>query len=254
MVPLDGSAEALAVIGPALRIARTLQVPLELMTVHDPVRGEWAADIDEVAAGIAYEHVEVSVVGTGWAGDVIVGLVADQPGTVVCMATHNRDRLTRMVVGSVTEHVLHHAAAPLLMVGPGHLPEPEDSGYDRALVCLDGGPRDEFAIAVAECWARQLKLELELVHVTESSGVDGATARLSRIAERLQESGRAAAATVLTGTHPAQRLTELMAERPKTLAVLASHGRVGLSRIVLGSVSSKVLQASPLPLLLTRAP
>lgn len=57
------------------------------------------------AAGLPYEHVEVAMVGAGWAGDVILEAVAEHPGTVVCTATHSRDRFSRLVEGSVTGHV-----------------------------------------------------------------------------------------------------------------------------------------------------
>ncbi|WP_017582632.1 universal stress protein [Nocardiopsis valliformis] len=254
LVPLDGSVEAASAIDPALRIARSLQVPVELMTVHEPVHGTWARDIDDTAAGLLYEHVEVAVVGAGWAGDVIVEAVAEHPGTVVCMATHSRDRFSRLVAGSVTEHVLRHAEAPVVMVGPRYLPGEAEGLYERAVVCCDGGHRDEVTLAAAESWARQLKLELELVHVLGRGADDGTAARISDAAVRLEENGLAARATVTTGADPAESLIELFAQRPGALAVLVSHARVGLPRIVLGSVSSKMLEASPIPLLLTRVP
>lgn len=106
LVPLDGTAGAAAALGPALRAARVLRVPLELLTVRDRVNRAWAEDVDAVAAGLDYDRVEVSMVGSGWPGDVIVDAVAEQPGTVVCMATHDRDRFSRLVAGSVTGHVL----------------------------------------------------------------------------------------------------------------------------------------------------
>ncbi|WP_121184764.1 universal stress protein [Nocardiopsis sp. Huas11] len=254
LVPLDGSREAASAIDPALRIARTLQVPVELMTVHDRVHGKWAQDIDDIAAGLMYERVEVAVVGAGWAGAVIVDSVAQQPGTVVCMATHNRDRFSRLVAGSVTEHVLHHVESPVVMVGPRYRPGEAEDVYERAVVCCDGGHRDEATLAVAGSWAQQLKLELELVHVRDGDADDDTATRVSDAAARLQENGLAAGATVLTGSDPAEGITGLFARRPGALAVLASHARMGLSRLVLGSVSSKMLETSPVPLLLTRVP
>ncbi|WP_017572507.1 universal stress protein [Nocardiopsis halotolerans] len=253
LVPLDGTAEALVAVGPALRLARALRVPLELLTVHDRVNGRWAEDVDEIAAGLRYGRVEVSMVGSGWPGDVIVDAVAEQPGTVVCMATHNRDRFSRLVAGSVTGHVLRQAAAPVLMIGPGYRRDGGTGPGGSAVVCLDGGSRDATSIALGESWVRQLGLEMELVHVASPGGSAVAGARLSRIAGRLGAEGLAVRTTVLTGTDPASDVTELLHQRPDALAVLASHARVGIPRLVLGSVSSRILESSPRPLLLTRS-
>jgi nucleotide-binding universal stress UspA family protein len=254
LVPLDGSAEAAAAIDPALRIARSLQIPLELLTVHDPVHGTWAKDIDGIADRLVYEHVEVALVGAGWAGDVIVSTVTEQPGTAVCMATHNRDRFSRLVAGSVTEHVLHQVSAPVLMIGPHYQPSETDAHFQRALVCQDGTPRDASSLAMAESWARQLKLELELVHVAAPGEKDRAEARLHEATERLREEGLTATATIETSTEPADRITEVLAQRPGALAILNGHARVGLSKFVLGSVSSTLLERSPIPLVITRSP
>lgn len=253
LVPLNGTAEAALAIGPALRVARLLRAPLELLTVHNPVNGAWARDVDEIAAGLGYERVEVSVVGSGWPGDVIVEAAAEQPGTVVCMATHNRDRLSRLVTGSVTGHVLRQADAPVLMVGPEYRRGDDGAASDRVLVCLDGGPLDGASLDLGESWARRLGLRLELVHAAPPGGTAAAGAWMARMAQRLESGGLRARVTVLSGEDPARCVTGLLHERPGALAVLASHARVGLSRLVLGSVSSRILESSPSPLLLTRS-
>lgn len=254
LVPLDGSAEAAAAIDPALRIARSLQIPLELLTVHDPIHGKWAKDIDDIADRLAYDHVEVVLVGAGWAGDVISNTVSEQPGTVVCMATHNRDRFSRLVVGSVTEHVLHHVPAPVVMIGPHYQPGETDGGFQRALICQDGTPRDASSLATAESWARQLNLELELVHVAAPSEGTHVEPRLHDAAEHLRKGGLTTTTTILTSSEPATRITEILTQRPGALAILNGHARVGLTKFGLGSISSKLLEHSPIPLLITRSP
>ncbi|QUX31856.1 universal stress protein [Nocardiopsis akebiae] len=253
LVPLDGTAGAAAALGPALRAARVLRVPLELLTVRDRVNRAWVEDVDAVAAGLDYDRVEVSMVGSGWPGDVIVDAVAEQTGTVVCMATHDRDRFSRLMAGSVTGHVLRQAAAPVLMIGPGYLCDGGGGAGGRALVCLDGGSRDADTLALGRGWARQLGLEVELVHVASPGGAAVAGARLSGAARRLEADGLAVRTTVLTGTDPAGGITGLLHRRPGALAVLASRARVGIPKLVLGSVSSRILAASPRPVLLTRS-
>lgn len=255
LVPLDGSREAETAITPALRVARRLRVPLELVTVHDPVRGRWAHNIDYVAERISYGQVEVACVGAGWAGDVIVDIAGEQPGTVVCMATHNRDQLSRLVAGSVTEHVLRSAATPVLLVGPGYQSYREPHHYTQAVVCLDGGRRDPTTVTVAASWSRQLGLDIELAHIaTGADGSDELQEQLTRTATELTDSGLTATVTPRTAGDAASGIRRLLADRPAAIAFLSSHGRAALTRLVMGSVSEQVLETSPAPLLLNPMP
>lgn len=66
--------------------------------------------------------------------------------------------------------------------------------------------------------------------------------------------GVAATYTRLSGSDAAGELTRLLGERPRTPAILSCRGRTGLARLVLGSVSSELLETSPVPLLLARLP
>jgi nucleotide-binding universal stress UspA family protein len=122
------------------------------------------------------------------------------------------------------------------------------------VVCQDGEPRDASSLAMAESWAHQLKLELELLHVAAPGEAEHVKARLHDTAERLQEAGLTATSTVLTSPEPAEQITEVLTQRPGALAILNGHGRVGLTKFVLGSVASKLLERSPIPLLITRSP
>src|SRR5262249_40066273 len=66
-------------------------------------------------------------------------------------------------------------------------------------------------------------------------GVDGASARF--------EPGA-----------PADRILHAAAERRPDLLVLGTHGRSGLSRLILGSVAERVLQRAACPVLTVHAP
>ena len=52
-------------------------------------------------------------------GDAAVQIIAEagrEPGTLIAMATHGRSGMPRLVMGSVTNRVLHAATDPLLVV------------------------------------------------------------------------------------------------------------------------------------------
>ncbi|WP_239372695.1 universal stress protein [Frankia sp. Cj5] len=256
LVPLDGSPAAARALDPAVLIARQLDCPLELVTVYDPVRGEWARDLDAVAETVDYDRVEVALVGSGWPGDVIVEMAADQPGTLVCMAAQHQDHVDRLILGSVSTHVIRRGNHPLLLVGPGYQPALAPPRYRRLLVCLDGSPHAAGALTAVETWARHTGMEIELVHVAaptdDPSAVDTTEQQLARTVEALAAGNLAATHTLLTGTDPAERIAHLLTSRPGAIAVTTSHGRTGLAHLLLGGVTVDLLTRSPAPLLLTR--
>lgn len=257
LVALDGSVEARQALEPALKIAQLSRCPLELVTVYDPVHSRWAHDLDNVAEGLGYDQVEVTLVGAGWAGDIIVQMASEQPGTLVCMASHNRDQLDRLFLGSVSTHVIGNNAEPVLLVGPGYQSATAPARYERLVVCLDDSPRAAAALAVAATWARIARLETELVHVASPAkpqiALDVIEADLVRTANALTGGHMPITPTVLIDSSPAESIANFLANRPTAIALTATHGRTGLPRLLLGSVTAELLIRSPTPLLVTHA-
>jgi universal stress protein A len=119
----------------------------------------------------------------------------------------------------------------------------------------------EYAIPLAE----QFGAELTLLHVLPSSppvpelgpvdvvGIDDATQEL----EALQASVRTAVPSqsvlriVRTGD-PQVEIIRVARQRGIDLIVLSTHGRTGLSRVLLGSTAEKVVRHAPCPVLVVR--
>lgn len=59
--------------------------------------------------------------------------------------------------------------------------------------------------------------------------------------------------TVVRFGNPAERILEVAESRDTPLIVLASHGRTGIGRAIIGSVASRVVQASRHPVFVVRA-
>ena len=57
--------------------------------------------------------------------------------------------------------------------------------------------------------------------------------------------------TVLFGD-PGSRIAEIAAERNAGIVVVSTHGRTGLSRLLLGSVAERIVRLSPCPVLVLR--
>ncbi len=124
------------------------------------------------------------------------------------------------------------------------------------LVPLDGTPQSAVTLPLARTVARATGAEIELVRVVPAHPGNEALAvaareYLDRIVGELGVDGVRVATSVLIG-HPA---SEILAEAGRHRAdaiVMATRGRTGLQRAILGSVSERVLHASAAPVLLVR--
>jgi nucleotide-binding universal stress UspA family protein len=173
------------------------------------------------------------------------------------------------VLGSVADEVLHSAPVPLLLVRASAetAPSPPVAGspYQRILVPLDGSPLAEQALP----WVRQIAAEalaqVVLLTVLPPPGTGpapppavavaqagSAETYLGEIKARMTAPGVQVTMRVTHGD-PATEIGRVTEEVGADLIVMATHGRTGLPRLRLGSVATKVVQASAAPILLVRA-
>lgn len=144
--------------------------------------------------------------------------------------------------------------------------------YDRIVVALDGSTLSERGLAAAEELARRLDVPLHLVRVADVTrlrfGANEAAAAYATLGQEMNDEEREAG-TYLEATR--QRLAErgitatgevrsgfaarelVEVARPTDLLVVATHGRSGPARWLLGSVAEEVVRRAAAPVLLVRA-
>ncbi len=74
---------------------------------------------------------------------------------------------------------------------------------------------------------------------------------LSRVREGLRSIGIAASVATLPGA-PARAITDWAGREPDALVVMSTHGRGGINRLVLGSVTDRVVRHANTPVLVVR--
>lgn len=146
--------------------------------------------------------------------------------------------------------------------------------YETILVPLDGSPLAEVALPYAEEFADRLGAEITLLQVVSLSihaypAAEGvieipyadeeekllearAKEYLERVGGRLKAKGVSVQPEVRVGL-AADEITNYAARGDVGLVVMATHGRSGIGRWVLGSVAQKVVRATNRPLVLIRA-
>lgn len=147
--------------------------------------------------------------------------------------------------------------------------------YKKIMVPLDGSELAECVLPHAEAFIKGFKIsDIILVRVVEpetlpyrvEGGIDpgivaekeasrksAAKDYLDRIAKRFEHEGTAVHSEVIIG-----RVTESLADYAEQnevdLFIIATHGRSGVTRWVMGSVADKLLRSASVPVLMVRAP
>ena len=132
------------------------------------------------------------------------------------------------------------------------------------LVPLDGSSLGELALTPAVDLARDKGAKLVLLRAAEAhttvadpteaqvAVVREAEEYLNAVRTRLADVAGTTVETSVWYGPPAAAIVEAARYRTADLIVMASHGRSGLGRLVLGSVAESVLRATPTPILLIR--
>ena len=90
-------------------------------------------------------------------------------------------------------------------------------------------------------------------HQMETNRKKAAKTYLEKMADSLNSSATVFKFTVLEG-NPANKLADYANENGVDLIVIASHGRSGISRWVMGSVAERIVRTSCVPVMMVRAP
>jgi nucleotide-binding universal stress UspA family protein len=240
VVPLDGSDLADRALPVAEALATRWDVPVARVTVGEK-------DAEEPSDGIG-NRGQVTTVAAPSAAKGIVEFVEGEPGRLLVMSTHGRGRIAGALLGSVAESVLRGLDQPIVLVGPeAGAPAAE---LRRIVVCLDGSRHAESVLPVAETWARQLGLRLDLIEVIDPAPSPVLGDYVRRVADRLDVETRA---EVLSGTDPVNVILRHAQIEPGAMLAMTTHGRSGLARLALGSVAMRTVHESPVPVLVQRA-
>jgi nucleotide-binding universal stress UspA family protein len=286
LAPLDGSALSEEAVPYAVRLTQADGTRLVLARVvatthpHDGAAGRSDARtleeakmyLDRVADGVRCQGLSVDVdVLRGDPSTELVSLSSRLPADVVVMATHGRTGPGRWVYGSVADELLRHVTTPILLVPDKIRPAWSLGRAPKVLVTVDGSQLSEEIVQPLERLSalRQADVVLLLVidwppcsaFVAEGGWYDleperevqPCLAYLDEVGERLRPFVNSVVTRVELGRMPLQIL-EVAREECVDLIAMATHGRSGLGRLVLGSTATVVVQRAERPVLLVRPP
>ena len=230
----------------------------------------------DVPVTISVEHGEVA--------PTLCELLQAGKADLAVLATHGRGAMARFWLGSVADEMLRHASKLLLLVRPDGesadlTREPE---LGRILLPLDGTDLAEQILEPAMAVAKAIPdPEIVLVRAIRSTALADvppdvpetrkeartlirevrslqdrlrkeAQAYLEKVAVRIRERGLKVSTQVVVEDQPAVAILQEAEARHVGLIALETHGRRGLSRLMLGSVADKVVRGAHVPVLVQR--
>jgi nucleotide-binding universal stress UspA family protein len=189
--------------------------------------------------------------GLGRIGDHVIDLAREEHVDAIVVGTTQRTGLARL--GSVSRVVVHDAPQSVVCVPPNAaIPTLRVPVVSRALVATDLSQFGNRAVPFAYGLLPEGG-EVYLAHVVEPDAeVDEGKLRDALLALAPVGMKRALSAHVLRGDDPAQALARAAARLGVDVICIASHGRSGLSRALVGSVADRLIRATHKPVLVLR--
>jgi nucleotide-binding universal stress UspA family protein len=211
----------------------------------------------------------------GNTAEIIIESAALEKDALIAMATHGRSGLDRWLLGSVAEKVLRGASNPVLLVrATNRVTGWEMATLKRVIVPLDGSELSERILPPVQALAKSLDLEVILFGVYGLAGLratgDGfsntaqfeafiASLRAETLeylylkAEEMKRSGLKKVSCVAKEGLSADEIMALARRTPDSLIAMCTHGRSGVKRWMLGSVTETVVRHSGAPVLVVRS-
>ena len=290
MVPLDGSAFSEASLPLAVELSHRTGADIHIATVLEPVTSfayegwegaavtwseEYLQGVTERIAERAGGKITTSVL-SGHAVEMLHEEAEKRGVDLVVMATHGRGTLSRMWLGSVADGFVREAALPVVLVRPDEDAMPVTSfehKFETLFIPLDGSPLSEAALEHAvefgEIFASAYHLtrvvsypiELASPYLPHTAQVNqqimedakaNAAEYLEERADLMRRHGLRVTTSVAVSTQAGYGVLEEAQAVGADMVAMATHGRRGISRTILGSAADKIVRGLEVPILLYR--
>jgi nucleotide-binding universal stress UspA family protein len=232
------------------------------------------AKLEEAAADLEAEGFQVTAITVEEdAADAIVKEAEKDPGALIAISTHGRSGIGRWMMGSVTDKVVRQAANPVLVVR-ARTGEVTSSApvLKRVVLPLDGSERSGVAMDHAVEMAKALNLGVTLLRSISPMAYGDTFADyvptmyenladeietdvqdfLDHEAQLIRAAGVADVAVKAVDGYAASAILDEVGDAGDSIVVMATHGRAGIGRWVLGSVADRVIRHSTGPVLVAR--
>ncbi len=273
LVAYDGSLSAQNALSLASQLAREDKSWIKVLAVVPPYQGDLeligVSDIKETITGPGQKllaesrqladregvHILTNLE-QGEPYEQIVHVAEEENCDLIVMGRRGKGKMERALIGSVTARVIGHTSKDVLVI-----PETSRLSWENILLATDGSTCCDNALARALEIAQERKVKLSAVSVVYTNDEFYALGQdvmkeLYQEADKVLDKVKKWAGDLGVQTElfvrdgePHQAITAMAAEISASLIVMGSHGRKGLTRLLMGSVTEKVIGYADCPVL-----
>lgn len=192
--------------------------------------------------------------------EAIIDVADKRNCDLIVMGRRGLSRIERAFVGSFSARVIRYSPIDVLV-----MPGKSVIGWDTILLATDGSEYSDVATEQVLKVALAHNSELKIVSVFDTSDnfyneLPGAVERMMEHAQenvevvrkRAEQMGLKTEAFISEG-EPHEQIVELAEELKADVICMGSHGRTGLERILMGSVTEKVIEKAKCPVLVVKS-
>lgn len=276
LVAVDGSETSLHALKESFKLAINEKSWITVVSVTPPYKG----DLDLVIMGDVMASIrkpcedallkaremaerEKALIKTvyeeGEPYERIIDLAESGNCDLIVMGRRGLRRLERMLVGSVTARVIGYSPIDILVV-----PRDTTVSWETILLATDGSKYSMTATKKAIDFAESYGGELKAISVVDVPSefygeapqiVDDMIKKAKGYAEDVKKQAESAGVKTETFVREGESylaITDLARKQDINTIVMGSHGRTGLKRLLMGSVTEKVIGHSPCPVLVVK--
>ena len=168
---------------------------------------------------------------------------------MIIMGRRGRTGITRLMVGSVTAKVIGHSPCKVMVV-----PRFARISFEKILVPTDGSIFSDLASREAISIAKNVRSSLIVLSVaTKDENLPVAEASVGMVKEAAEKEGIKVEALTLIG-NPHEVIVDTAEKKKAGFIVVGSHGRSGIERLLMGSVTERLIGHAGCPVLVVRKP
>jgi nucleotide-binding universal stress UspA family protein len=277
LVAIDGSESSMHALKESFKLARNEKSWITVVSVVPEYKG----DLDLVAVGNVMASMrkpcedalhkaeelakaEGALIKTvceeGEPHERIIDLAEAENCELIVMGRRGLSRLERALVGSVTARVIGHSHIDVLVV-----PSTTEIGWKKILLATDGSKYSKAAAERVIDFAGEYRGELRVVSVVDvpaefygeaPDAVEDLIKKAKGYVEDVKRQAEASGIKTETFVREGEAykaILDLAKEQNANAIVMGSHGRTGLKRLLMGSVTEKVIGYASCPVLVVKS-
>jgi len=178
----------------------------------------------------------------------IVDEAAGKQVEMILMGRYGRTGLDRLLMGSVTAKTIGHSPRNVMVI-----PRDAKISYKKILVSTDGSKYSDAAALEAISIAKRCGSELIVLSVAaRDTNLAVAKESVERVRQIAEKEGIKVESLTLSGI-PYEVIVSTADQKSADLTVVGSHGRTGVKRLLMGSVTERVIGHSKSAVLVVKA-